>query len=205
MLLVLACLVIQAISATASATAAPTKHAHSTARGPHATAARILPPALEATAKRSRQADRALVARAKGVKRCVRANTKHPGRCKSARRALQRAGTRFATIERNLARLASSGKSAVGAKASSVSAAQQAPTLTVSGLKLSWNKVDNINTYVFVIKIPGQADRYGVITGTSATPPAVPGFTVKYSRPDVDQWQRLGDREIDRIPGGQSA
>jgi hypothetical protein len=181
MLLVLACLVIQAISATASATAAPTKHAHSTARGPLATAARILPPALEATAKRSRQADRALVARAKGVKRCVRANPKHPGRCKSARRALQRAGTRFAKIERNLARLASSGKSALTAKASAVSAAQQAPALTVSGLKLSWNKVDNINTYAFVIKIPGQADRYGVITGTSATPPAVPGFTVKYS------------------------
>jgi hypothetical protein len=182
MLLVLACLVIQVIGTSASATAAPTKHAHSTARGPLATAARILPPALEATAKRSRQADRALVARAKGVKRCVRANPKHPGRCKSARRALQRAGTRFAKIERNLARLAgTSGKSAVTAKASAVSAAQQAPTLTVSGLKLSWNKVDGINTYVFVIKIPGMADRYGLVTGTSATPPAVPGLTVKYS------------------------
>ena len=72
MLLVLACLVIQAISAAAFANAAPTKHAHSTARGPQATAARILPPALAATAKRSRQADRVLVARAKGVKRCLR-------------------------------------------------------------------------------------------------------------------------------------
>jgi len=41
--------------------------------------------------------------------------------------------------------------------------------------------VDNINTYVFVIKIPGQADRYGVLKGTSATPPSVPGVTVKYS------------------------
>jgi hypothetical protein len=182
MLLVLACLVIQAISATANATAAPTRHAHARAHGPHATAARILPPALNATAKRSRKADRALVARAKGVKRCVRANPKHPGRCKSARRALQRAGTRFAKVERNLARLASTGgKSAVTAKASTVSAAQRAPTLTVSGFKLSWNKVDGINTYVFVIKIPGQADRYGVLTGTSDTPPPVPGVTVKYS------------------------
>jgi len=182
MLLVLACLVIQAMSATAFANAAPTKHAHSTARGPLATAARILPPALEATAKRSKQADRVLVARAKGVRRCLRANVKHPGRCKSARRALQRAGTRFAQIERNLATLASrGGKSAVTAKASSLSAAQEAPTLTISGDKLSWNKVDGINSYVYVIKIPGQTDRYGVITGTSATPPPVPGFTVIYS------------------------
>jgi hypothetical protein len=184
MLLVLACLVIQAISATAFANAAPTKHAHSTARGPLANAARILPPALEATAKRSRQADRALVARAKGVKRCVRANPKHPSRCKSARRALQRAGTRFARIERNLARLASSGgksANAPDARSASLSPTQVAPVLTASGLKLSWNKVDNINTYVFVIKIPGQTDRYGMVTGTSATPPAVPGFTVKYS------------------------
>jgi len=182
MLVVLACLVIQAISATAFASAAPTKHAHSTARGPLATAARILPPALNATAKRSRHADRVLVARAKGVKRCLRANVKHPGRCRSARRALQRAGTRLANVERNLARIASSGgRSTATAKASSVSAAQVAPTLTVSGFKLSWNKPDGINTFVYVIKIPGQTDRYGMISGTSATPPAVPGFTVKYS------------------------
>jgi Glycosyl hydrolase catalytic core len=182
MLLVLACFVIQAISATAFANAASTKHAHSTARGPLATAARILPPALKAAAQRSRHADRVLVARAKGVKRCVRANPKHPGRCKSARRALQRAGTRRARIELNLARLASSGgKSATTATASALSAAQQAPVLTVSGLKVSWNKVDNIDTYVYVIKIPGQADHYGIVRGTSGTPPAVPGFTVKYS------------------------
>lgn len=170
------CLLIATLTATA--VAAPSKRGHSTPRGPHATAARILPPALAATAARYRQADRNLVARAKGLERCLSANRTHPRRCQSARRALQRAGTRLANVERHLAKLASRSKSAA---TSSVSPAQQAPTLTVSGLTLNWNRVDKINTYVFVVKVPKLADRYSMVTGTSLTPPAVPGVTVKYS------------------------
>ena len=41
--------------------------------------------------------------------------------------------------------------------------------------------MDGINSYVFVRKVPGQADQYSVLTGTSTTPPPVPGLTVKYS------------------------
>jgi Glycosyl hydrolase catalytic core len=178
MLLVLACLAIQAFSASAVATAAPSKHAHA-ARGPLATSARMLPPALKRTARRSRRADRVLVARAKSVKRCLRANRRHPNRCKSARRALQRAGRKLTLIEQHLATVASRGGSS--SSFSATRGARVAPTLTVTGQKLSWNRVANMNTYVLVVKVPGQSDRYSVVTGTSLTPPPVPGFSVRYS------------------------
>jgi hypothetical protein len=175
-LLAVTCLLIPAVTATAIA--APAKHA----RGPIATAARILPPALAVTAHRYTQADRNLVARAKGLERCLLANRTHPKRCSRARAALQRAGMRLANVERRLARLASKSGTTQKASTSSVyTAAQVAPTLTVSGQKLSWNRVDNINTYVYVVKVPKARDRYSVVYGTSLTPPAVPGVTVNYS------------------------
>ena len=182
MLLVLACLVVQAISATATSAAGPAKHARSTTHGPVASAARMLPPALAATAKRSRRDDRILVARAKGVKRCLRANPKHPRRCNSARRALQRAGATLASVKQSLAKIArTGGKSTNTTAASTAHAAQQAPTLIVSGLKLSWTRVARMNTYVFVINVPHETAQYSVVSGTSLTPPPVPGDTVSYS------------------------
>ena len=75
--------------------------------------------------------------------------------------------------------------------------------LSVSGLKLSWNKVDNINTYVFVIKIPGQTDRYGVVTGTSATAGSS-RLHRQIQCPDQRQRQCLGYRAVDHLPSGQN-
>jgi hypothetical protein len=58
---------------------------------------------------------------------------------------------------------------------------QAAPAITVSGMTISWNAVAGLSTYVFVRKVPGQVDQYSEISGTSVTPAAVPGVTVKYS------------------------
>jgi hypothetical protein len=63
----------------------------------------------------------------------------------------------------------------------------QAPQLTASGQALSWVRVASVNSYVLVRKVPGQANQYSVVTGTSVTPPPVPGVTVHYSlRTSVD-------------------
>lgn len=59
--------------------------------------------------------------------------------------------------------------------------AQAAPAITVSGQKLTWNAVAGVTTYVLVRKAPGAADQYSVVSGTSTTPAATPGATVRYS------------------------
>ena len=41
--------------------------------------------------------------------------------------------------------------------------------------------MDNINTYVLLIRVPKEAVQYSVVTGISMTPPPVPGETVSYS------------------------
>jgi hypothetical protein len=56
-----------------------------------------------------------------------------------------------------------------------------APTINVSGQTLQWTPTTGVSQYVFVRKVPGQTDQYSVVTGTSTTPPAVPGATVHYS------------------------
>jgi hypothetical protein len=62
----------------------------------------------------------------------------------------------------------------------------QAPTLTVSGQTVNWQTVSGVSSYAFVRKVPGQEDKYSILTGTSVTPAAVPGTTVRYSvRTDV--------------------
>jgi hypothetical protein len=55
-----------------------------------------------------------------------------------------------------------------------------APVMSVSGTKISWPATSGVSSYVFVRKIPGQAPQYSIVTGTSVTPPAVPGETVSY-------------------------
>jgi hypothetical protein len=66
-------------------------------------------------------------------------------------------------------------------------ARQAAPVVTVSGQKLSWTRIAGLDNYVMVTKVPGQLDHYEQVTGTTATPPAHPGATVRYSvRTDVD-------------------
>ena len=57
---------------------------------------------------------------------------------------------------------------------------QAAPELIVSGQKLVWNAVTGVSTYVLATMVPGSATSYSEVSGTSFTPPAVAGVTVKY-------------------------
>jgi hypothetical protein len=162
------------------------RHAHS-----KAATSRIPPRRLMIAARRANRADRVLVADAKQLKRCLRVHQAHPKRCNPARQALQKAGSRFANAERLLAPLARAGKSpsSPGAKsASSWGNPRVAPQLTVSGQTLSWARVDGINTYVVERMVPGQATLYYVVSGTSVTPPPVPGATVRYSIRTTTWW-----------------
>ena len=56
-----------------------------------------------------------------------------------------------------------------------------APALHVSGQTLTWNLVANVTAYILMTKVPGQPEAFTAVSGTSATPPAVPGKTVTYS------------------------
>jgi len=53
--------------------------------------------------------------------------------------------------------------------------------MTVTGTSLSWTPTAGVNSYVFVRKVPGSADEYSIVRGTTLTPAAVPGKTVRYS------------------------
>ncbi|HSZ05119.1 MAG TPA: hypothetical protein VK778_07950 [Solirubrobacteraceae bacterium] len=150
------------------------------------TAAAAAPPRpLMSAARASTQADRALVTDAKRLKRCLIANSAHPVRCEHARRALQRAGAKLANTELRLSRIVRAtdraAAPATARSASSSQSAQQAPRLSVSGQTLTWTRVANVTTYVLARSVPGQANQYSVIRGTSTTPPPVPGATVTYS------------------------
>ena len=182
-LFVAICLIPLAIGVAAGAAASPSKSSHRRLGSRHvlATASRAVPRSLAVAARRSRVADRILVARAKELKKCLAANPTRPRACNAARRALQRAGSRLKSAESKLSIIASGTARARSAYWTHGSASQQAPKLTVSGQTLTWTRVDGINSYVFVRKVPGQADQYSVVTGTSTTPPPVPGLTVKYS------------------------
>jgi Ca-dependent carbohydrate-binding module xylan-binding len=56
-----------------------------------------------------------------------------------------------------------------------------APTVTVSGQTLNWTAVAGASSYIVAAKQSGVADQYTQVTGTSFTPPAVPGATLQYS------------------------
>jgi hypothetical protein len=151
-----------------------------------ATASKAVPHRLRVSAKRTARADRRLVSNARRLKRCLSVNRHHHRRCDAARRAVQRAGSQLASAEMKLAKIARRGGKA-NAPGNGGTATQQAPQLTVSGQKLSWARVANVNSYVLVRRVPGQAEQDSVIIGTSVTPPPVPGVTVAYSvRTSVD-------------------
>lgn len=177
------CTLILTAGATATA-GASAAHRHGSAI---ATASRVLPPSLSLSARRTTRADRRLVNNARSLKHCLSAHRHHPKHCKADRRAVQRAGSQLARAEAKLAQVArrgGKGKTSSGGGSSgtgATNAALQAPQLTVSGQTLTWARVANVNSYVFVRKVPGQADQYSVITGTSITPPPVPGVTVHYA------------------------
>ena len=188
-LLAAVCMSILA-TGTATAVGASRVHHSSTRTRPTrviATASRVLPHTLRVSARRTTRADRRLVSEARALKRCLSTNRHHPKRCNAVRRAVQRAGSRLANAESKLAKVARrGGKTNVpdnGARAAML----QAPQLTVSGQTLRWARVADVNSYVLVRKVPGQGSQYSVITGTSVTPPPVPGVTVRYSaRTSVD-------------------
>jgi hypothetical protein len=160
-------------------------------------ASRSVPHPLAVAAQVSRSADRTLVTKAKRLKKCLAAHPAKPSACSAARSALQRAGVELRRAQSNLADIA--GASASPAYRSSYGwyAMFQAPKLTVSSEKLSWTQVAGINNYVFVRKVPGQPDQYSTVTGTSITPPPVPGVTVKYSvRTAVNGSSWAGEQSI---------
>jgi len=164
-----AALLIAALGTLAVASGASAAHAHKR----HAAKARAAFARLNHAAKIQHAADHRLVVKARRLKACQR---RHAGPCKGQRRGVQSAGVRLHRAQRRLNRIArrQARRAASGATA-------PAPTIVVSGQKLSWNAVSNVNRYVFVRKVPGMADQYSVIKGTSITPPAVPGQTVRYS------------------------
>jgi hypothetical protein len=61
-----------------------------------------------------------------------------------------------------------------------------APKVTADGQTVRWTSTVGVSRYVMVTKEPGVVDVYATGTGTSITPPAKPGKTVRYSvRNDV--------------------
>jgi hypothetical protein len=62
-----------------------------------------------------------------------------------------------------------------------ISAVTRTPRLSVSGLSLTWIRFHRVKTYVLARKVPGQADQYSIVDGTSIVPPSVPGVIVAYS------------------------
>jgi hypothetical protein len=58
---------------------------------------------------------------------------------------------------------------------------QSAPTISVSGHKLSWSAIKGVSAYVVVSKVQGEAEKFTSVSATSLTPEEVPGSTVHYS------------------------
>ncbi|HWH93407.1 MAG TPA: hypothetical protein VNT03_06060 [Baekduia sp.] len=56
-----------------------------------------------------------------------------------------------------------------------------APKLVLDGQTVRWTKVADVNDYYYVVKVPGVADAYKSVTGTSVTPTPVPGQTIRVS------------------------
>jgi hypothetical protein len=56
-----------------------------------------------------------------------------------------------------------------------------APLIRAFGRTLTWNAMPGVKAYVLVSRAPGRPDQYTEVSGTSVTPPAVPGATVRYS------------------------
>jgi hypothetical protein len=72
-----------------------------------------------------------------------------------------------------------------------------APKLTSDGQKLTWTSTAGVSSYAMVTKEPGVADVYTTVTGTSITPPAKPGKTVRYSvRNNIDGSAWAGETSI---------
>jgi hypothetical protein len=145
---------------------------------PDPAAARSSSRALKRAAHKERVTDHRLVVKARKLKRC---QARQAGACAAQRRSVQRAGLRHKRAQRRLNRVARN-----QSRRARASATVKAPTLAVNGQTLSWSRVGDASRYVLLTRVPEQADLYSVVTGTSVTPPAVPGTTVRYKvRVDV--------------------
>jgi hypothetical protein len=183
-LVVAICMFMVAVDATA--VAAPRRHARSTAASFQAPP---VPRALSAAAALSTKTDHAFVSDARTLDSCLRENRRRPDRCNAARSAIQQAGRNLARAKRRLAQVA-----AAGSVHNATSAlALRAPRLSVSGDRLTWTRVSHIDSYVLVREMPGRANQYSVIRGTSASPPPVPGITVNYSVRTAVNWSTWAD------------
>jgi hypothetical protein len=146
---------------------------------------------LRAAARAHAKADRALVQRAKTLKRCLR---RHPRHCARQRRAIQRAGLRLARTQRRLSALGHS------RRGNSRGYTFGTPQLGLNGQTLRWKRVAGINTYVVLSDVPGQHGQYTVVDGTSTTPPPVLGASVSYSVRTAAPGSAWAIRRIMRYP-----
>jgi hypothetical protein len=140
--------------------------------GPVATTAAASSPVASAAQARNTD-ERALAANRRALRQCVR---RHPNDCAAAARAVRAASARVHADQVALtADWHGSSRNALSAL-----------VIHVSGETLSWAAAPNVSTYGFYRKAPGQPGQYSLVHGTSITPPAVPGATVRYSvRTDV--------------------
>ena len=82
---------------------------------------------------------------------------------------------------------------------------QTAPVLKISGQVLSWDRVGRVSDYYLVKKVPGRAYSYSSVRGTSTTPSAVAGATVRYSvRTAVDGSLWARERSISYPAAGSA-
>ena len=128
---------------------------------------------LKHASKAQRAADHRLVVKARRLKRCQR---RHAGACKAQRRAVQSAGVRLT------ARSAASTASPAVRRTGRVPARRSARRRSASTARSCVGIPSATSTAMCSLRmVPGQADQYSVVKGTSTTPPAVPGQTVRYS------------------------
>lgn len=112
---------------------------------------------------------------ARSTRALARCRHSRPGRCSRQLRAYKQARRRVHSAEAALSRYAKI------ASRYARSSDMTAPTLSVSKDTLTWNKIASVTRYVLMTKAPGKSAAYREVDGTSVTPSAVPGATVRYS------------------------
>jgi hypothetical protein len=197
----LACLIVSCIGMTAGAYASRSTGTVRPEAVAHASSA--VPRSLSTAAALSTKADHKLVSAAHTLKSCLSSHSAQPRSCRAAQTALQRAGSSLAAAERSLARVAHETASASRVRARI--AVRRATSLKAHGETLTWRRVANIRTYVVDRKVPGQAEQFLLVRGTSTTPPPVPGVAVHYSvRSAVSGSSWSDEQAISYAPAGES-
>ncbi len=173
--------ILTAVALTAIGVGAPAPAGAQLVRdGAATTAVRLLPPRLRAAAARSRAAEHAFVVAARSLHRCLSENPSSSSSCASLRSRLQVDGSRLGRAQAELSWLARA-TSGPAARARSADF-RAAPRMTVLGDALTWTRVaPGMNTYLLMSSVPGQRARVALVRGRTATPPPIPGATVRYT------------------------